>query len=380
MRRQYVDRDSIDSALICSICNNPFINPITLITCLHTFCEDCMSGLVEITNNKCYDCLTPISKTKVFRNYFVSSCLEEYEVRCKYANCFITGKTDQIKKHEEFCYYKYNNIENSNLNKNADEHKNNVNDIPIVYNEEIENPKEIDNNEKEVKERKIQDPVNENPIIQLNYVGAEVNDSSQLEIQNQNLSVNNNVMNIPVLNENKSEVEKSPKIDNNDNNRVDENNEFSLFVNDDENNKRESQDNCNHNNLSNSSEKDNINILMINNISTLSSKNNINASDSQAIISKGKNDLVNNENSNLNPDFNNLENISNTNENFVKIEKENKDSNINILIGKSKHNKILDTLKKIPGDDKELTDTRKKKFEKSAIDAFQSLINSDNKL
>lgn len=116
MRRQYIERESIDNALICKFCNNPFFHPITSDICGHTFCEECFSSMKEIYN-KCYECNNTDLSGLWFKNFFVSGCLDEFEMKCIYPNCIFTGKATQLLKHESICIYDQNNLENNGIDK-----------------------------------------------------------------------------------------------------------------------------------------------------------------------------------------------------------------------------------------------------------------------
>eukprot|EP01128_Nolandella_sp_AFSM9_P009155 TRINITY_DN578_c0_g1_i3.p2 TRINITY_DN578_c0_g1~~TRINITY_DN578_c0_g1_i3.p2 ORF type:complete len:398 (+),score=27.74 TRINITY_DN578_c0_g1_i3:88-1281(+) len=48
----YVD-DDIHNELLCAICQNPFVEPVTVAACEHTFCKTCLSA---VRSNSCPNC------------------------------------------------------------------------------------------------------------------------------------------------------------------------------------------------------------------------------------------------------------------------------------------------------------------------------------
>ena len=42
---KYVEEDSIDETLICSICASPFVEPLFHVDCGNTFCKQCLQNL-----------------------------------------------------------------------------------------------------------------------------------------------------------------------------------------------------------------------------------------------------------------------------------------------------------------------------------------------
>ena len=52
---EYMDEGSINSELLCSICNKPFIEPIST-PCDHTFCRDCIKRWIEKNRKTCPTC------------------------------------------------------------------------------------------------------------------------------------------------------------------------------------------------------------------------------------------------------------------------------------------------------------------------------------
>ena len=52
---EYIDFDSINCELICSICSKPFVVPVST-PCDHTFCQDCIQRWIEKKNKPCPTC------------------------------------------------------------------------------------------------------------------------------------------------------------------------------------------------------------------------------------------------------------------------------------------------------------------------------------
>lgn len=54
--------DSLESHLICSICTDLFVNPVTT-TCGHTFCENCLNTILIYNDQTCPLCKQRLSST-----------------------------------------------------------------------------------------------------------------------------------------------------------------------------------------------------------------------------------------------------------------------------------------------------------------------------
>ncbi|UJR13188.1 hypothetical protein I4U23_000210 [Adineta vaga] len=84
---EYMDEDSIDIELKCSICTNPFMDPGTIWSCDHTFCRTCIESMLR-NNNKvcpiCRDVITFFEFRKATRNLL--NMLNRILMRCKYCN------------------------------------------------------------------------------------------------------------------------------------------------------------------------------------------------------------------------------------------------------------------------------------------------------
>lgn len=153
MRREYVNKETINKALFCTFCNLPFVNPLTFASCLHTFCEDCVNGIIQIKGSQCYDCEVCFHKENSFKNYFVSGILNEFEVHCINSECFFTGSLDKVRLHEKYCYFNMSKEErmiNENKydssiyyttikQKNYDDIKDSIKDKAISNGEDIDN-------------------------------------------------------------------------------------------------------------------------------------------------------------------------------------------------------------------------------------------------
>jgi hypothetical protein len=81
---QYMDEDSIDVDLKCSICIEPFAEPGTIWSCDHTFCRECIEK-IPIRMRACPQCRS-VEMLKEFRNAnrILINMLNKVLVRCNY--------------------------------------------------------------------------------------------------------------------------------------------------------------------------------------------------------------------------------------------------------------------------------------------------------
>jgi hypothetical protein len=111
--------------LICSICKEPFIEPIFIPSCGHHSCRDCLIQLTNsnIDNNrKCSVCLVPFDEimnndylNKVKSNYMLSNLVfEHFSVKCENKGCSIKILESQQDKHNKKCPYFIINCKNKN--------------------------------------------------------------------------------------------------------------------------------------------------------------------------------------------------------------------------------------------------------------------------
>ena len=167
--RKYVDISKINQDLICSVCEQPFVNPYTILSCGHTFCETCFTvqeideselvlqniniskPIVPLNNSfisdiiifSCLICKNFFTSNHLFRNFFVSSCLEKFPIKCQYDSCIFNGNFEEVKKHEEICFY--NNIDPVDFNDNKENNKKVINNqIEKLVSNEKDNKNEND--------------------------------------------------------------------------------------------------------------------------------------------------------------------------------------------------------------------------------------------
>jgi hypothetical protein len=104
MEYEYVDESSINNNLKCSICKDPFEEPVKT-RCDHTFCYKCIEQWIN-TVNSCPICRSPISNDKSLTP--VKTCLtflhifDTLLVKCKI--CHRTGiQRSNFKDHLKVC-------------------------------------------------------------------------------------------------------------------------------------------------------------------------------------------------------------------------------------------------------------------------------------
>jgi len=103
MAYEYIDELSINDNLKCSICNDPFEEPVTT-RCDHTFCYKCIEQWIN-TNNSCPTCRSRISNIKALtpvKTRLVLNMLDGLSVKCK--TCHQTGiQRGNFKDHLKTC-------------------------------------------------------------------------------------------------------------------------------------------------------------------------------------------------------------------------------------------------------------------------------------
>lgn len=135
-RYAYVDEANINKRLKCTVCDRPFIDPVS-IACRHTFCRQCILKRVA-EDPSCPQCKQPSSadhfvETPLFLTEMLDelpvSCLEcqetgikrgefqyhldevcpETVVRCSASDvrCPWTGRAHQLKLHVDSCHYEH---------------------------------------------------------------------------------------------------------------------------------------------------------------------------------------------------------------------------------------------------------------------------------
>lgn len=99
---EYVDEPNIDTELMCSICNKPFIEPVST-PCDHTFCSGCITHWVEKKRKSCPICRLQIKSSEEFTKVSrpLRNILDRLQIKC--STCGQTGLTrdsldDHLKK------------------------------------------------------------------------------------------------------------------------------------------------------------------------------------------------------------------------------------------------------------------------------------------
>lgn len=79
----YIDTESINPELICSICSKPFIIPVST-PCDHTYCQDCIKRWIEKKNKPCPTCRQDIQsiETCTLVNRPLRNMLDRLAIKC----------------------------------------------------------------------------------------------------------------------------------------------------------------------------------------------------------------------------------------------------------------------------------------------------------
>jgi hypothetical protein len=84
---EYLDETSINPELLCTICNKPFVNPVST-PCDHTFCCGCIQRWIEKNNQSCPTCRRQIQSidqcTQVSRP--LRNILDRLQIKCLICN------------------------------------------------------------------------------------------------------------------------------------------------------------------------------------------------------------------------------------------------------------------------------------------------------
>eukprot|EP01118_Nematostelium_gracile_P000343 TRINITY_DN1034_c0_g1_i1.p1 TRINITY_DN1034_c0_g1~~TRINITY_DN1034_c0_g1_i1.p1 ORF type:complete len:287 (+),score=25.31 TRINITY_DN1034_c0_g1_i1:64-924(+) len=90
--------EEADEDLCCSICSEPFIDPVVLPGCGHTFCDSCLhSWLDHGRNHTCPSDRAEI-KGKPTRNIMANNLVNKLKVKCSF--CEWNGKREQLQTHQ----------------------------------------------------------------------------------------------------------------------------------------------------------------------------------------------------------------------------------------------------------------------------------------
>jgi hypothetical protein len=80
----YISLESIEADLICKICENPFIDPVTT-PCQSTFCRRCIEQWLEDHFSRCPSCPQAVLKRELisFTDLFALAMVNQTQVQCK---------------------------------------------------------------------------------------------------------------------------------------------------------------------------------------------------------------------------------------------------------------------------------------------------------
>jgi hypothetical protein len=92
---EYMAESSINSELMCSICNKPFFQPVST-PCDHSFCRECIQRWIEKNNKSCPTCRHQIKSMDEFTQVSrpLRNMLDQLQIKC--SKC---GQTDLQRDH-----------------------------------------------------------------------------------------------------------------------------------------------------------------------------------------------------------------------------------------------------------------------------------------
>ncbi|KAG9305858.1 hypothetical protein G9A89_006269 [Geosiphon pyriformis] len=101
--------ENVNSNLICCICQTPFVDPVVLDTCGHTFCQACISQAIAVKPN------CPVDRSEISSQVelksaakIISNMVNELSVYCpnKDEGCLYTGQRQLVNSHlKDECEY-----------------------------------------------------------------------------------------------------------------------------------------------------------------------------------------------------------------------------------------------------------------------------------
>lgn len=110
----YLDSDSISSFLKCPYCKNIFFHPITIIECMHSYCNKCFDKIIkDESDRKCKLCSSVINEnSKFIKHNLVENCLNELFVLCpnEKQGCLWIETRDKLDSHIKICIFNNNEI------------------------------------------------------------------------------------------------------------------------------------------------------------------------------------------------------------------------------------------------------------------------------
>ncbi|XP_067384239.1 E3 ubiquitin-protein ligase RNF166 [Channa argus] len=75
--------EGIESQFSCPICLEVYHKPVSIATCAHTFCGECLHPCLQVTSPLCPLCRVPFDPKKVERSSSVEKQLASYKAPCR---------------------------------------------------------------------------------------------------------------------------------------------------------------------------------------------------------------------------------------------------------------------------------------------------------
>ncbi|XP_005459585.1 RING finger protein 166 isoform X2 [Oreochromis niloticus] len=78
--------ESIESQFSCPICLEVYHKPVSIASCAHTFCGECLQPCLQVTSPLCPLCRVPFDPKKVERSSSVEKQLASFKAPCRGCN------------------------------------------------------------------------------------------------------------------------------------------------------------------------------------------------------------------------------------------------------------------------------------------------------
>ncbi|XP_039638969.1 E3 ubiquitin-protein ligase RNF166 isoform X3 [Perca fluviatilis] len=78
--------EGIESQFSCPICLEVYHKPVSIASCAHTFCGECLQPCLQVTSPLCPLCRVPFDPKKVERSSSVEKQLASYKAPCRGCN------------------------------------------------------------------------------------------------------------------------------------------------------------------------------------------------------------------------------------------------------------------------------------------------------
>uniref|UniRef100_A0A9J7X037 RING-type E3 ubiquitin transferase n=1 Tax=Cyprinus carpio carpio TaxID=630221 RepID=A0A9J7X037_CYPCA len=75
--------ESLESQFSCPICLEVYHKPVSIASCAHTFCADCLQPCLQVTSPLCPLCRMPFDPKKVDKSSSVEKQLSSYKAPCR---------------------------------------------------------------------------------------------------------------------------------------------------------------------------------------------------------------------------------------------------------------------------------------------------------